>query len=100
MILASVPASEVLVNKVDIQYRRERWSQVSGRIELSAKIHSIVVASQVISSSVDTTSNTQRNAAIGEKVRLLGIDVFNAKLGLPRKNVSVFLLISLCVDSR
>ena len=75
MILASVPASEVLVNEVDIQYKRERWSTVSGRLELSAKIHSITLQSQVISSSVDTTSNSQRNAAIGEKVRLLGSDV-------------------------
>ena len=56
------------MNEIEVQYKREGWSPVSERVQLSARIHSITVASQVISSSVDTTSNTQRDAAIGEEV--------------------------------
>jgi hypothetical protein len=66
MILPSVPASETLANQINVRYNRERWSTVSGAVYLSVKTQAITVSTQVISSSLDTTS--QRNAAIGEKV--------------------------------
>lgn len=66
VILLSVPASETLLNKVDVNYKRTRWSTVSNGINLSVKTQSITVSTYLVTSSVDTTS--QRNAAIGEKV--------------------------------
>lgn len=68
VILPSVPASETLANQINVRYNRERWSTVSGAVYLSVKTQAITVSTQVISSSLDTTS--QRNAAIGEKVRI------------------------------
>lgn len=80
MILGSVPAREVLVNEMEVQYKRERWSPVFEKVQLSARINSITVTSQVISSSVGTTSNTQRDAAIGEEVKLVDVKLVDSEV--------------------
>jgi hypothetical protein len=68
VILVSVPASETLTNEVSMRYTRDRWSTVSDALRLSVKIQSITISSQILSSSLDSTSS--QNSAIGEAVNI------------------------------
>ena len=79
----SVPASEALTNQVDIKYDRQRWAPVTYKKTLVAIVKPREISAAVIvSSSVDSTSET--NPTIGEKVNMcwLNSSCFVALAGL------------------
>ncbi|XP_028390926.1 uncharacterized protein LOC114515809 [Dendronephthya gigantea] len=67
IILPTVPASERLLNQAELDYQRERWSKVSDSINPEIITREVSVSSQVVSSSVATTSRT--DAAVGEEFK-------------------------------
>lgn len=70
IIIVSVPASEVLTNKVDIKYDRHRWESVRDQKTLTVYVKPILVSSAaIVSTSVGSTSPT--SPTIGEKVTFI-----------------------------